>query len=188
MTQDQKRALLKVQLQMPMIVREILCEKNQYDDIAAYALNDMLSNHSPDHAILSCALSMKEIAAYEGESISDLSFLHMECDRLTERYTARIELADDNPELWEETQGDMMHDMIEDLEGFIELISLCQLSFDVTNSTLADITHIMSIQLQSQLMIIDQVVELLDEVSNQTHKAHIAATGYMADNVIMFPG
>ncbi|MGH1404736.1 MAG: hypothetical protein ACRBDL_10880 [Alphaproteobacteria bacterium] len=188
MTQDQKRALLKVQLQMPIIVRDVLSDKHQYDDITAYALNDMISNYSPDHAILSCALAMKEVAAYEGENLSDLSFLHMECDRLTERYTARIELAEDNPELWEETQSEMMHDMAEDLEGFIELISLCQLSFDVTNPTLADITQIMSVQLQSQLMIIDQVIELLDEVSSQTHAAHMATSGYMADNVVMFPG
>ncbi len=189
MSFDQKTALLKTQLQLPMITRDILSGTDSLDSDAIYALSDMLSSYTPEKALLTCALSMKEIASFEGIEMTDLKFLHMECDRLIERYYARIELEETNPDLWEETQGQSMESLSEDLDGFIELITLCQLSFDITDKTLSKLTHIMNIQLQSQLMIVDQVIDLIGETANgRDHIGSVINTGYIADNVVIFPG
>lgn len=189
MSFDQKTALLKTQLQLPMITRDILSGTDSLDSDASYALSDMLGGFTPEKALLACAFSMKEIASFEGIEMTDLKFLHMESDRLIERYCARIELEETNPDLWEETHGQSLESLSEDLDGFIELITLCQLSFDITDETLSKLTHIMNIQLQSQLMIVDQVIELIGATAKQNHYAGTPInTGYIADNVVMFPG
>lgn len=187
MVQDQKRAQLKVKLQLPIVVRELLKGTETLDDAAMYVISDMLCGYAPDQALLACAMAAKEIAAYDSENISDVGLLNMEAERIIECYATRLELGEDDPDLWADTQNNMMHVIAEDLESFTELMTLCQLSFDVTDKMLARLSSIMAAQLHSQLMIVDQVIELLGSVDRATDMPAHAMTGYMADNVVMFP-
>lgn len=188
MAQSEKQlALLKNNLQIPLIVRDLLVTGCAPSPETTYGMHEMMGNYQPDSAILCTALVMSEIATQENIAASDLEFLHMECERLIERYSARDDLAKDNPELWEETQSDMMGEIAEDLEGFIDLISLCKLSFEITAPNVVQILDIMDVQLQCQLMIIDEVLECLSKQNQKAELTHSSITGYAADNIIMFP-
>ncbi len=185
----QQRALLKSNLQMPLVVRDLLVTSLPAASDTTYALHEMMSNYSPDQALLCAAFVVKEIASFETMATNDLEFLHMECERLIERYSARDDLANDNPDLWNETQANMMHDIAEDIEGFMDLIALCHMSFEVTAPKIAEILNILSIQLQSSLMIVDEVISLQDHITDSLKNAPLPeTTGYEADNVIRFPG
>lgn len=188
MAQSEKQtALLKNKLQMPLVVRDLLITDQNPSASAHYALHEMMGNFQPDDALLCAAFIMEEISKLEAITSTDLTFLHMECTRIIERYSARNDLAEDNPELWSETQSDMMPKLLEDIDDFLELTSMCQLSFDITNQKVATILNIVTTQLQSHLMIVDEVISL-----QETQKENIqnipAVTGYMADNVVIFPG
>ncbi len=185
---EQKLALVKSKLQMPIIIRDLLITDQAPSAESTYALHDMMSSFQPDAAILSAAFTMKEIADIEDALSEDISFLHMECDRIIERYIARDEMAEENPELWSETQSEMMPVIAEDIEGFLELISLCYLSYDITNPKIAKIVNILNVQLQSHLMIVDEVITLQEDIKRQAALSTPAINGYMADNVVMFPG
>ncbi len=178
----QQLALLKNNLQIPLIVRDLLVTGDAPTAEATYGLHEMMGSYEPDKAILCAAFVMKEIAAYESFAATDMAFLHLECERLIERYSARDDLAQDNPEIWEETQADMMGEIAEDLEGFIDLLSLCKLSFEITAPHVVQILDILEVQLQCQLMIVDTVIDNLE-----SQPATPSITGYDADNVIAFP-
>ena len=189
MAQNEKQlALLKNKLQMPLIVRDLLITNQTPDADAQYALHEMMGNFKTEDAILSAAFIMQEIANHEAIINTDLAFLKMECERLIERYSARDDLAHENPNLWTETQGEMLDVMYEDMEDFMELIALCQLSYDITNSKIAKLLDIITIQFQSHLMILDEVIEMQQNNNHQTQISAPSCTGFDADNVIMFPG
>jgi len=180
---NQQLAELKNRLEIPLVVRGILKENEEFDGDTAYAISEVMSNLNPEDALLCAAFSMKEIAGFEAISTNDLTFLHMECDRIIERYSARDDLSNDNPELWAETQGDMMDEVAEDLEGFLDLSGLCQLSFEMTAPTIAQMLDIFAVQLQSQLLVVDEVIEMHADINN-------ALSPYPAeykDNVVAFP-
>lgn len=187
MAQSEKQiALLKNTLQMPLIVRDLLITDQNPSSSAHYALHEMMGNFQPDDALLCAAFVMEEVSKIESIISADLTFLHMECTRIIERYSARNDLAEENPELWAETQDEMMPIIFEDIEEFLELTSLCQLSFEITNPKTATILNIITTQLQSHLMIVDEVMSM-QETLRDNLKTIPAITGYMADNVIMFP-
>ncbi len=180
-----KMALLKNKLQMPLVVRDLLITGEAPSEETTYGLHELMSNFQPEQAVLCAAFVMKEIANYETEMSDDLKFLHMECDRIIERYGARDDLAEDNPELWAETEGEMMPVISEDIEDFLELIFLCYMSFEVTNPKIAAILNIITNQLQSHMMIVDEVLSLLSNIGYQgTAEGSKDSSG----NVVIFPG
>lgn len=175
----QNLANLKNRLQMPLIVRDLLITQEQPNAEENYGLHEMLSDYSAEDALLTAAFTMQEIAAHQNVAVSDLAFLHLECERLIERYAARDDLFQENEELWSETQSDMVSEIAEDIEGFLDLLSLCILSFEITAPKIHKILTILDVQLQAQLIIIDEVQAMLDNLETQPH----AQTG----NVIQFP-
>ena len=188
MTQDNKQmALLKNKLQMPLIVRDLLIVDQAPISDENYALHEMMSNFQIEDALLCSAFVMKEIANFESMISTDLAFLHMECDRVIERYSSRVALAEENPDLWSETQIDMLDAIYEDMEDFLELIELCHMSYEITNPAIAKILSIMMTQLQSHMMIIDEVISMQKDTIIETNITQSNVTGSEADNVIMFP-
>ncbi|PCJ03169.1 MAG: hypothetical protein COB14_00095 [Alphaproteobacteria bacterium] len=184
---DKQMALLKSKLHMPLIVRDLLITNQSPNASTHYALHEIMGDFQPDSALLCAAFVMEEISNFESIISPDLTFLQMECTRIIERYSTRNDLAEKNHELWTETQSEMMLIISEDIEEFLEITSLCQLSFEITNPKIAIILNIITAQLQSHLMIVDEVVSL-QETLKSNMKTIPAITGYMADNVIMFPG
>lgn len=176
---NQTLASLKNRLQMPMVVRDMLITKIPASTETTYALHEMLSDYSAEDAMLAAAFTMQEIAVYQNVAVTDLAFLHLECDRLIERYSARDDLFQENPELWAETQNEMISEIAEDLEGFLDLLSLCMLSFEVTAPKIYEILTIFDTQLQAQIIIIDEVQAMLDNLETE-QVAQI-------NNIIMFP-
>lgn len=175
----QTLASLKNRLQMPLAVRDLLITDIAASKDSTYALHEMLSDYSAEDAILAGAFTMQEIAAYQNVAATDLAFLHLECDRLIERYSARDDLFQENPEMWNETQSDMVSEIAEDIEGFLDLLSLCMLSFEITAPKIYEILNILDTQLQAQLIIIDEVQSMLDNLETE----QIA----QPNNIIAFP-
>ncbi len=185
---DKEMALLKNRLQMPLIVRDLLITNQTPSADENYALHEMLGNFTSDEALLCSAFVMKEIADFDKSVSTDLAFLHMECDRLIERYSARADLAKENPEIWNETQNAMLNTIFEDMEDFLELIELCHMSYEVTNPRITKFLDIITAQLQSHLMIIDEAILARQKITDKTDISQPYVTGFAADNVIMFPG
>ncbi len=188
MAQDNKQmALLKNKMQMPLIVRDMLITNQIPNAEENYALHELLGNFSADEALLCSAFVMKEIANFETISSNDLTFLHMECDRLIERYSAKTSLAEENPEIWSEAQINMVDIIYEDIADFIELIELCQLSFEITNPNIVKFLNIITPQLQSHMIIIDEVISMQQKSIGAGASLTPPITGFEADNVVMFP-
>ncbi len=185
---DQNLALLKNNLQMPLITRDLLLSDCTPAADATYALHEMLSDYSAEQAILCAVLTTQEITNFNNAISTDISFLKMECERLTERYTTRIDLEKENNDLWNETQRDMMPVIAEDIEGLLDILNLCSMTFEITNPKVSKILDILTIQLQSHLVIIDEIIERLNTQSrSMTLPPTKKVNGYQADNVIMFP-
>ena len=195
---DQQLALLKNRLQMPLIVRELLSAGKVPSDEETYGLHHMLSEYSIEDALLCGAFVMKEIAALGNTHPSDMAFMHMECERLIERYSARDDLAQENPDLWSASQIDMLDDMAEDLECFLDLLALCKLSYEITAPCVTSILDILDTQLQSQLMMVDEIISMHQEQklhavneiplgSIETQFILPAGYGAYGDNIIPFP-
>lgn len=160
----QTLAALKNRLQMPLIVRDLLITDIGASTESTYALHEMLSDYSAEDALLAGAFTMQEIATFQNVAATDLAFLHLECERLIERYGARDDLFQENFDLWNETQSEMVSEIAEDLEGFLDLLSLCMLSFEITAPKIHQILSILDTQLQSQLIIIDEVQDMLNNL------------------------
>lgn len=189
-TNDQKRARIKNNLQMPFIVRDLLlCDTPPSAD-ATYALHEMLGNFTAERALLCAALTIKEIATFENIISADLSFLQMEYDRLIERYINREALSEENPDLWETTQKEMIPVIAEDIECFLDLLNLCHLSFEITNPKITKILEIITTQLQAHLVILDEISDMIESEKmniNFTAPESIKDVSY-TNNIIQFPG
>ncbi len=184
---NQQIALLKNKLQIPLIIRDYLITDTIPQSDANYALNEIMSNFQPSDAILAAAFTMKEIANSQSVISTDLEFLHMECDRIIERYSSRAALLEENPELWAASESDMMSVIFEDMEEFLDLASLCQMSFEITNPKINNIINILTTQMQAHLLVIDEVINMQKKVKPKTYINNPAITGFEADNVVMFP-
>lgn len=184
---EQRMARIKNDVQIPMIIRENLSNKEILGPGTIYALHEILSNQTAEKSILCAVMTLQEIMNFHDLTNTDTSFLAMECDRLIERYVARDELADENKNLWNETQKEMMSVIAEDIENFLDLVNLCNMSFEVIDSKITKILDIIAIQLQSQLIIVDEIIELLDTQKRSASLNIQTPTGIQADNIIMFP-
>lgn len=176
-------ALLKNRLQMPMIVRDLLVTQMEPADDATYALHEMMGNFRPEEALLCAALVMEEIAFFERDVDADMKFLKMECARIIERYSARDDLAQDNPELWAETEVDMLPVLAEDLDEFLEIIFMCYLNFELANPNITAILDILTAQLQSHSMIVDEVLILHEDLAKNAPPTPKS----VEDNIVSFP-
>ncbi len=182
-----QKALLKNKLQMPLIVRDMLVTNQSPADDANYALHEMMSDFQPDESILCSAFVMQEMASIRNIDPSDLKLLNMECERLIERYSARDELSKENPQLWEDSQSEMMSVIAEDIEGFLELISSCNMAFKITSPKTAALLSIIITQLKAQLMIIGEVIYMMETAKCDTKFSNMPFNDHVTDNVIMFP-
>ncbi len=183
---------------MPLIVRDLLSAGKIPSGEEIYAMHSMLSEFTIEDSLLCGAFVMKEIADLGNVCPADMAFMHMECERLIERYSARDDLAQENPELWNETQIAMLDNMAEDLECFLDLLALCKLSYEITRPNVASILEILDTQLQSQLLIVDEAISLHQSTSlskketkptTKTTTSNVIAAqfGASGDNIIPFP-
>lgn len=174
---DKKLALLKARLQMPLIARDFLAMNIAPDAGAHYALHEMMSNFQPHDALLCAAFIMKEIAAFEKNIIDSSGFLHMECDRIIERYSAEDDFGQVNTDL---------KTFAEDMESFADLLDLCHMSYEIMNPKTAVLLNIIATQIEAQMNIVDTVLGMLETETGKQKKTPPYVTGYMADNVVMF--
>jgi|GEM_PF-3324651 len=193
---DKQLALLKNRLQMPLIVRDLLSAGKMANGEETYAMHSMLSDFTIEDSLLCGAFVMKEVADLGNVCPADMAFMHMECERLIERYSARDDLAQENPEFWNHTQITMLDDMAEDLECFLDLLALCKLSYEITSPSVTSILQILDTQLQSQLLIIDEVIgmhqaeaigEVVEAPKVSTENVVAAQFGASGDNILLFP-
>lgn len=181
---DRNLALLKSRLQLPLIVRQLLKSGEKMEGETKYAIHTLLGDLDPVQALLCAAFCLKEIADYEGLDFSGYNFLHTECNRLIKRYAHAHLFMQEGHAGQTESVASAWAELAEDLENFSEMLDLCRLSFEVVGPHSFEILEILSIQIDAQALI-------AEEVSGQTGTAKektapltpIAAQG----NVIPFP-
>lgn len=179
---EQDLALLKNKLQLPLIARDYLSENEAPASESRYALHEIMSNLQPQDALLCAAFILKEIASFDSGMATTQSWLHRECDALIACYANKDHLNESDITL---------PVLVRDMENFTELLDLAFLSYDVLNPKAAELLDIIVTQMHAQVTIVETVLEMTEAAEHAPeHKLFAAApinTGYMADNVVMFP-
>lgn len=186
-TEKQKTAQIKNELQVPLIVRDFLEGREEFTVESHYAMSETLSNLPPCGALLSCAFAYQNFIAACDTKTTNLDILNMACDRLIERYVSREILADENPDLWEETQPDMMICIAEDIEETLILVALCEDRFKHMSAQEQSLLNSLRIQLQAQFVIVEEVLHLHELLQIENIEVGYVPQHIMSDNVIAFP-
>lgn len=179
---DQELALLKVRMQAPMIVRDLLATNLKLDSDMQFSLSEMISNMDAINTLLCAALSMKEINDFKDAGAQCKNLAGLECERILERYHENAAI--NGPE-WD------IKTLAEDLENFIEMAELCHMSYEILDPKIAAIINVLCAQINAQIMIVDHVIAYMNAQEQHGHKSlKVSAykTGYAADNIVMFPG
>jgi len=178
--QKQNKARIKNNLQMPLIIRDLMITGLRLENDVQYSLHELMSNMQPQDALLCAAFTTEEIVDIEDITSTDLTFLKEEYTRIITRYTGANHI---------DSEKDKIHTLIEDIEGFLDTMSLCHMSFEITNPKAAKFFDIIITQLQAHLVITDEIIAMMEQ-ENITPMpippAHVIS-GISASNVIPFP-
>lgn len=176
-------ALLKSRLQLPLIVRQLLKSGEKMEGETKYAMHTLLGDLDPVQALLCAAFCLKEIANYEGLDFSGYNFLHTECNRLIKRYAHAHLFMTEGHAAQTQSVASAWGRLTEDLENFSEMLDLCRLSFEVSGPHSAEILEVLSIQIDAQTMIADEICGHSGQTKSDSLPFAAAATG----NIIPFP-
>jgi len=185
-------ARLKNRLQLPLVVRDHLMDHKLLADDETYALHETLSEMEAHDVIVCAAMCLKEIADYEGMDFSGYNFLHTECNRMIKRYANALLFNRDQDAFWDERFSYTLSQLSSDLESFTEIVELCLMSFEILNPCAADVLQVLSTQLQSQMLIVDEIAGMHAERREEPQEqpsmniGNPQMTGYGADNVVLF--
>lgn len=193
-------AILTNRLQVPLIISDILNGEGALTDDVFMGLHEILSDDQPDSALLSIALSAKQIATTHQDANASIALLSIECDRIIFEYgqlwlrNAQSKDLDDN--LVFET---LVH-IPEDLEALNELLEITKLYLTTRDPEAASLCDIMCTQAKAQGMIAETFLESMNDLPEeniwgapanleQSIAPEIAeqALETAANNVIQFP-
>lgn len=167
MLSNKDLAILTNRLQVPLIIGDILSGEGALTDDVRMGLHEVLSDDQPDSALLSIALSAKQIADAYGETNASIKLLNIECDRIILEYgqlwlrNAQAKSLDDN--LVFET---LVH-IPEDLEALKELLEITAIFLSTKAPQTADLCKIMISQAQAQATIAETFLEGLNDMPEQ---------------------
>ncbi len=192
MLNDRKLALLNSKLYVPLVIRDILENKETTQDDIHYALHEVISNFQPDAALLCIALSAKHIATRANNSAASLNVLTLECDRIIEDYGYLWLQHAEHKELDSNILFDTLVHVPEDLESLSELLHINSEFLESANMKAAEILNILKIQADAHMIIAESYIEAIDaqdaETAPLSEKEALIPPTALTNNIIAFPG
>lgn len=180
---DNDIAKLHARFVVPIVIDSMLRDEEALDDIAEYAMNQIIDELRPDTALLCLALCCQRIAPYINHLILGKT-LQLEADKIVAEYGPlwlAHECGHDN--LDESDVLNLLVHIPEDLESIADLLDTVIDSLEEYHSVPAILCDILCVQAR----IHKENAELeLQFVSADRHKVRGGTTGD-SDNVIDFP-
>ncbi len=176
------------ELQAPLMMREILEVAGQHQtglkSEMEYALHTLYSEFDPDTALLSAAVSIRDILDHLPQSIS-LNVLGMEADRVLDEYASLwLEQSDDDNT---DFLADILVNIPDDLNGISELIRVNMRLMEKANPQVARMARILEIQCAAQALVAETVLEVIEDTRAEQRKNAITTKDSTKDNVVQFP-
>lgn len=177
-------ALMASHLQAPMVIADILSKRSDLDDDTRFGLHDLLSEMQPDSVLLTIALAVKPVAEAFAPASASMGVMAMECGRLMEEYGHAwlAQLRQQDP--GRISSAEILGDMIEDLEYFIELLELGIDFLRAKDALSAEIFEILFVQARAHLLIAEEFLHAASSVIPPM----LAQQALAANNIIQFPG
>ena len=184
-TNTNNPALFRADVLLPLIIKGALEKGIPLDDEGEHTVHAVISNFQPDMAILCCARIAKEIYTYQKSQGNDYPYLGAFCDSLIARYKPTCVLTESNPRLHDVKLKNIMPELSEVLDKFIENLELSKIAMEMTDTSAAAILNILITQLQSKTLLVDLILE----EENKSYRYEDIETHDAADmtNVIPFP-
>lgn len=185
MMNNKDTALMTTKLHVPLLVRDILEGNVSYD--AGYDLHAMISDMQPDAAILTMALSIRQIC----QSLPQDNFiptLNMACDRIINDYGPCWLAHANDKDVDTIYLMDLLTHLPEDFETLSEFIDLV-MAYVPEDSATYDILETLSIQANAHSLIAETFLEAIDDQHKiEMQKLGIPSSFPQGDNIVAFPG
>lgn len=176
---------------LPIIIRGALRQNIPLGSEAEYTMHTLLSDFDPDMAILCTVNIVREVCAYEELKNNDFSFLGNLCNLLADKYRPICTLIETNPRLRENKIQNILPQMAEDLDDLIERLELSHIALETQDSAAAEILQILLVQMQSHLMVVEQLLKERNQSITGEKKNclldTIAGLSAKESNIIHFP-
>lgn len=189
MLQEKDLAALKTKLEIPLVIMDLLSDREVFCANTVYALHDMLSDMQPDAALLAMALSVDDICNSGVVPQEHAAYLSVSCARLIEEY-GPLWLAHASNEMIDTAYlADVLSFIPEDLEELAELMNMV-VSLSVDHGVAVKILDIFSAQSSAQALVAEAFVDLMVQNNPHSFQADIAQGTMIAnshDNIIQFP-
>ena len=189
MLSDKELAKLANTLQVPLVVQDILDERDILSPDVQYGLHEVLSDYQPDSALLCIALSARKIAGTYKHNCPNMAVMKMECDRMIADYAELWMRHADKKMLDDTLVFDTLEQIPEDLEALAELLEINMGFLHKANHELAGLAEILAVQARAQVLVADTFIDLIEQEPEETQPTSDAQQlQAFNDNVIPFPG
>ena len=181
-------AELTNRLQAPVIISNIIKDRQDLCEETQLALHEIISDLEPDKALLAIALCARKITAAYACASASIKILDRECGKIINDYAdlwhnhANGITADQDDAL------DMLEHIAEDLEGLAALLKLSIPFLQTKDETAAALLKILRIQAAAQGLIAETC---LGEINTEIYKDHLPANAIKtltaSSNILNFP-
>lgn len=143
---DHDLASLHVQMVAPMVVADLLNGREAFDDVAEYALNDLMCGLDADSALLCVALCAQRISA-ASQHIAMGRLLGLEAERIVEDYGPLWLIQQHAPDLVDQVAAiELLTYVPEDLEAIAHILDATLAELVDSNLVAAGICDLLALQ------------------------------------------
>lgn len=177
---------LRAKFILPMIVEQMLSGEEALDDVAEYAINDILFELCPDTALLCLALCSLHIASSTRHLLVSKA-LSIEAKKIVDEYGTFWLAHEQNPDHFNDDEiASLLVHIPEDLESLRDLLEATLSGLDEEHSIAAILCDILSLQAGDHKDIADLELRSLD-LQPQSRPVVAENIENYGDNVIAFP-
>ena len=187
MLKHKDMAILANKLQVPLIIRDILDGKDKLTGDVQYGLHELISNFQPDAALLSIAMSAREIAVMSASTSVNTKLLGAECERIIDEYGSLWLRNAQNKNVDVTDIIDVLVHTAEDLESLTEFLDLNAESLPNKDCTEEKLCNILHIQAKAHALIAEAFLIAADTKIEEEQNDMPALSTAMHDNIIQFP-
>lgn len=182
---DHELAKLHARFVVPIVVDQMLRDEEPLDDVAEYAMNEILFELCPDTALLCLAMCASHIAKATG-SLPAGKALAVQCEQIITEYGPLWLAHEQNPET---IDNDMVRETLsfipEDLEALRDLLEATMADLEEDHCIAAILCDILSLQAEHHLTMAEIELNNLNLRPQSRPVVELAKTH--GDNVIPFP-
>ncbi len=185
---DQDRAKLHAKFILPIVVDNMLQDQETLDDVAEYAMNEILSELCPDTALLCIGLCATHIAAHTAH-LPISRALSSQAEAIIEEYGGLWLAHDTGTPMDPAAICDQLSCIPEDLEALRDLLEATISALEESHSIAAILCDILALQAEThcQLATIELEQMNIRPPNNKQKRPHSAVPAATTDNIIPFP-